>query len=212
MACKRMPTPCLCEFHGGGCVNKLACSRHCPVWLPRLPAEKLAAAIQDLRKAEADRQKAMSQSAAANREADKLTQKLYKMPKARLLAGPQADCCVLCWFLKQQRDGPLLHCALRSTVCCPHHICCHGQVDFAAQPADAHYCQAEPQDIASGAAPTGCRPCTPGHQPGQALLIMLHPASRLQQMQVQLFVMSGGSRPPPPFISPTISLFQLFQN
>eukprot|EP00891_Asterochloris_glomerata_P000633 jgi/Astpho2/633/Aster-04475 len=56
--------------------------------------QKLAAAIQDLRKAEADKQKAMSQSAAANREADKLTQKLYKMPKARLLADPQAtDCC-----------------------------------------------------------------------------------------------------------------------
>lgn len=45
--------------------------------------QKLAAAIQDLRKAEADKQKAMSQSAAANREADKLTQKLYKMPKGK---------------------------------------------------------------------------------------------------------------------------------
>ena len=62
----------------GWCANKISYSRHCLRWLPCLPAEKLAAAIQDLRKAEADKQKAMSQSAAANREADKLTQKLYK--------------------------------------------------------------------------------------------------------------------------------------
>ena len=58
----------------------------------------------------------MSQSAAANREADKLTQKLYKMPKARLLAGPVADCCVLCLFLKQQQGGARL--CLCSVACC----------------------------------------------------------------------------------------------
>ena len=86
-------------MHVDWCADRLLCSWCCPKWLPCLPAEKLAAAIQDLRKAEADKQKAMSQSAAANREADKLTQKLYKMPKARLLADPQAtDCCVLCLF------------------------------------------------------------------------------------------------------------------
>ena len=165
------PTPWLCGFHVGRCANKLSCSWHCLHWLPCLPAEKLAAAIQDLRKAEADKQKAMSQAAAANREADKLTQKLYKMPKARLLSGTQADCCVLCLLLRQQQGGALICCALLFAVCL------WGQAACLASLSVQHSLQM--RITSKPNLRFASTSCTLGHQPGRVLLIMLHPASQL---------------------------------
>lgn len=99
----------------------------------------------------------MSQSAAANREADKLTQKLYKMPKARLLADPQAtDCCVLCLFLDNSKEAKK-YCALFFATCCPWpQTACHAhnmlpwagsQSTCAALPADANHVKTLHQEL-----------------------------------------------------------------